>query len=41
MPLRAVEIVGKALTKEDVRAAQQYAAELARETVIPFMPDAA
>lgn len=26
---------------EDVQAAMQYAAELARETVIPFTPDAA
>lgn len=32
---------GYHLAKEDVQAAMQYAAELARETVIPFMPDAA
>jgi uncharacterized protein (DUF433 family) len=32
---------GYHIEKEDVRAAMQYAAELARETVIPFTPDAA
>lgn len=32
---------GYHLEREDVQAAIQYAAELARETVIPFTPDAA
>jgi uncharacterized protein (DUF433 family) len=32
---------GYHLEREDVQAAMQYAAELARETVIPFTPDAA
>lgn len=32
---------GYHLQREDVQAAMQYAAELARETVIPFTPDAA
>lgn len=32
---------GYHLQREDVQAAMQYAAELARETIIPFMPDAA
>ena len=32
---------GYHLEREDVRAAMQYAAELARETFIPFVPDAA
>jgi uncharacterized protein (DUF433 family) len=32
---------GYHLEPEDVQAAMQYAAELARETVIPFTPDAA
>jgi uncharacterized protein (DUF433 family) len=32
---------GYHLENEDVQAAMQYAAELARETVIPFTPDAA
>ncbi|MGD9649033.1 MAG: DUF433 domain-containing protein [Pirellulales bacterium] len=29
---------GYHVTREDIQAAIQYAAELARETVIPFMP---
>ena len=32
---------GYHLQREDLQAAMQYAAELARETVIPFPPDAA
>ena len=32
---------GYHLDREDIQAAIQYAAELARETVIPFMPGAA
>ena len=32
---------GYHLQREDVQAAIQYAAELARETVIPFTPSAA
>lgn len=32
---------GYHLQREDVQAAVQYAAELARETVIPFTPGAA
>jgi uncharacterized protein (DUF433 family) len=32
---------GYRLDREDVQAAVQYAAELARETVIPFTPGAA
>jgi uncharacterized protein (DUF433 family) len=32
---------GYHLERDDVRAAQQYAAELARETVIPITPGAA
>lgn len=32
---------GYHLEREDVQAAVQYAAELARETVIPFTPGAA
>jgi uncharacterized protein (DUF433 family) len=32
---------GYHLEREDVQAAIQYAAELARETVIPFTPTAA
>jgi uncharacterized protein (DUF433 family) len=32
---------GYHLVREDVQAAVQYAAELARETVIPFTPGAA
>ena len=32
---------GYHLEREDVQAAMQYAAELARETVIPLTPDAA
>ena len=32
---------GYHLEREDVQAAMHYAAELARETVIPFTPDAA
>jgi uncharacterized protein (DUF433 family) len=32
---------GYHVEREDVRAAMQYAAELARETIIPFTPDAA
>ncbi len=27
------------LTREDIQAAMQYAAELARETVVPFTPE--
>ncbi len=34
-------IRGYHLDRQDVQAAMQYAAELARETVIPFTPDAA
>lgn len=34
-------IRGYHLERDDVHAAVQYAAELARETVIPFTPDAA
>jgi uncharacterized protein (DUF433 family) len=34
-------MLGYHLEREDVRAAMQYAAELARETIIPFTPDAA
>ena len=32
---------GYHLAREDVQAAMQYAAELARETIIPFTPSAA
>jgi len=32
---------GYHLERDDIQAAIQYAAELARETVIPFTPDAA
>jgi uncharacterized protein (DUF433 family) len=32
---------GYHLERDDVQACMQYAAELARETVIPFTPDAA
>jgi uncharacterized protein (DUF433 family) len=29
------------LTREDIQAAMQYAAELARERIVPFVPGAA